>query len=205
MSLMGFQRRRREFARQKELKKQQVSLEEKNVKDLRILAKEKGIEGYSDMTSDVPLKDFRKLNNAGEKFLTESGVYKLAFKSEKPKTEKFTDWVTDEVLPTIRKTGAYITNNADPEMLRSEANEIETVNILNETAKIILPTLDEAGLKPQCKALTLKLIYEKAGLRLPIEGLKADREIFDLTTIAEILVEKVMTKPSAFNINVKKL
>lgn len=31
--------------------------------------------------SDVHLKDIRKLNNAGEKFLTESGVYKLAFKS----------------------------------------------------------------------------------------------------------------------------
>ena len=31
--------------------------------------------------SDVRDKDIRKLNNAGEKFLTESGVYKLVFKS----------------------------------------------------------------------------------------------------------------------------
>ncbi len=137
--------------------------------------------------SNVHLKDFRKLHNTGEKFLTESGVYKLAFKSEKPEAEKFTDWVTDEVLPIIRKEGAYITDKADPEMLRSKANEIETVNVLNETAKIILPTLDEAGIKPQYKALTLKMIYEKAGLKLPIEGLKADRKIFDLMTIAEIL------------------
>ena len=34
--------------------------------------------------SDVGLTDFRKLNNAGENFLTESGVYKLVFKSRKP-------------------------------------------------------------------------------------------------------------------------
>ena len=55
---------------------------------------------------DVPI---RKLNNAGENFLTESGVYKLIFKSNKKEAEKFQDWVTDEVLSNIRKTGGYIT------------------------------------------------------------------------------------------------
>ena len=55
---------------------------------------------------DVPI---RKLNNAGENFLTESGVYKLIFKSDKKEAEKFQDWVTDEVLSNIRKTGGYIT------------------------------------------------------------------------------------------------
>lgn len=58
--------------------------------------------------SDVRDKDIRKLNNAGEKFITESGVYKLVFKSRKPNAEAFTDWVTDEVLPQIRQTGGYI-------------------------------------------------------------------------------------------------
>lgn len=57
--------------------------------------------------SDVRDKDIRKLNNAGEKFLTESGVYKLIFKSKKAEAERFQDWVTDEVLPQIRKTGSY--------------------------------------------------------------------------------------------------
>lgn len=61
--------------------------------------------------SDVQDKDIRKLNNAGEKFLTESGVYKLVFKSHKPKAEKFTDWVTDEVLPAIHKTGGYVADD----------------------------------------------------------------------------------------------
>ena len=58
------------------------------------------------------LTNFRKLNNRGENFLTESGVYKLAFKSRKAEAEKFADWVADEVLPSIRKTGNYISNNA---------------------------------------------------------------------------------------------
>lgn len=61
--------------------------------------------------SDVHNMHFRKLNNAGENFLTESGVYKLIFKSRKPDAEKFSDWVTDEVLPTIRKTGGYVNDD----------------------------------------------------------------------------------------------
>ena len=61
--------------------------------------------------SDVKDKKFRKLNNRGESFLTESGVYKLIFKSHKEEAEKFQDWVTDEVLPTIRKTGGYVNND----------------------------------------------------------------------------------------------
>lgn len=57
--------------------------------------------------SDIGKADIRKLNNAGENFLTESGVYKLIFKSKKAEAERFQDWVTDEVLPHIRKTGSY--------------------------------------------------------------------------------------------------
>ena len=56
---------------------------------------------------DIANTDIRKLNNAGENFLTESGVYKLIFKSRKEEAEKFQDWVTDEVLPSIRANGGY--------------------------------------------------------------------------------------------------
>lgn len=69
--------------------------------------------------SDVRDKDIRKLNNAGEKFLTESGVYKLVFKSRKPSAERFSDWVTDEVLPSIRKHGAYMTQETLEKALTS--------------------------------------------------------------------------------------
>lgn len=73
--------------------------------------------------SDVLDMDIRKLNNAGEKFLKEAGVYKLAFKSHKESAERFQDWVTDEVLPSIRKHGAYMTDDilertlADPDFM----------------------------------------------------------------------------------------
>ena len=77
--------------------------------------------------SDMHGMHFRKLNNAGENFLTERGVYKLIFKSRKPEAEKFQDWVTDIVLPSIRKTGSYSIDmpKSLPEALRLYANEIE--------------------------------------------------------------------------------
>jgi len=39
--------------------------------------------------------------------VTEAGLYRLIFKSRKKVAERFQNWVTDEVLPSIRKTGSY--------------------------------------------------------------------------------------------------
>lgn len=82
--------------------------------------------------SEVRNMDFRKLNNRGEKFITKSGVYKLIFKSQTDKAEKFQDWVTDEVLPSIEMTGGYIPIKEDEpdELIMARA-----VQIANETIK----------------------------------------------------------------------
>lgn len=40
-------------------------------------------------------------------FIPESDLYRLLFSSKLPTAERFTDWVTQEVLPSIRKHGAY--------------------------------------------------------------------------------------------------
>lgn len=40
-------------------------------------------------------------------FIDESNFYKTIFQSRKPEAEKFSDWVTSEVLPAIRKHGMY--------------------------------------------------------------------------------------------------
>lgn len=45
--------------------------------------------------------------------ITESGVYSLIFSSQLPEAKKFKRWVTTEVLPSIRKTGAYSTRHQD--------------------------------------------------------------------------------------------
>jgi prophage antirepressor-like protein len=40
-------------------------------------------------------------------YVNESNLYKTIFQSRKESAERFTDWVTSEVLPSIRKTGSY--------------------------------------------------------------------------------------------------
>jgi prophage antirepressor-like protein len=40
--------------------------------------------------------------------VNESGLYNLIFRSNKPEAKAFRKWVTSEVLPSIRKTGAYV-------------------------------------------------------------------------------------------------
>lgn len=42
--------------------------------------------------------------------INESGLYSLILSSKLPTAKKFKRWVTSEVLPSIRKTGAYIPN-----------------------------------------------------------------------------------------------
>jgi len=74
--------------------------------------------------SDVGLTHYRKLNNAGENFLTEEGVYALIFKSRKPSAQKFQKWVTKEVLPSIRKTGTFKLPQTYSEALVELANKV---------------------------------------------------------------------------------
>ena len=45
--------------------------------------------------------------------INESGLYRLVLRSRKPAAEQFSDWVTGEVLPSIRKSGRY--EKPDPE------------------------------------------------------------------------------------------
>ncbi len=40
--------------------------------------------------------------------ISEPGLYRLVLRSDKPQAEPFMEWVTSEVLPTIRKTGSYL-------------------------------------------------------------------------------------------------
>ncbi len=50
------------------------------------------------------------LTKGGEQkllYINESNLYKAIFQSRKESAERFTEWVTSEVLPSIRKTGSY--------------------------------------------------------------------------------------------------
>ena len=73
--------------------------------------------------------ELTKLNlgsRAGDtNFITESGLYAVILRSDKPNAKKFRKWVTSEVLPQIRKTGAYQKQMTPQEMMRVQLGMID--------------------------------------------------------------------------------
>lgn len=60
--------------------------------------------------------------------ISESGLYSLVLGSRKPEAKSFKKWVTSEVLPQIRKTGAYIpVPQTLSQALRLAADQAETI------------------------------------------------------------------------------
>lgn len=120
--------------------------------------------------SDVRNKDIRNLNNAGEKFLTESGVYKLVFKSRKPNAEAFTDWVTDEVLPSIHKHGIYATDKVIDDILNNPDFGIQLLTKLKEErAARVEAEKKNAILMHVNKTYTMTEIAKELGMKSAIQ------------------------------------
>ncbi|HFL3863109.1 TPA: BRO family protein [Clostridioides difficile] len=137
----------------------------------------------------------------------EDGLYGFLQYTDKPIGVQFRKWLRREVLPSIRQTGAYITNNADPQALRDKANEIESLDTVNKTIEILTPFLDNAGIDEKAKLLTAKTIYKKAGIELPLE-IEEKEHFFDTVQIATKLnVYSKSNKPAFHAIGeiIKKL
>lgn len=65
-------------------------------------------------------------------FIPESDLYRLVFSSKLPTAERFTDWVTSEILPSIRKHGAYMTREALDAAIRDPDYLLRIVTALKE-------------------------------------------------------------------------
>nr|DAV98708.1 MAG TPA: repressor domain protein [Bacteriophage sp.] len=66
-------------------------------------------------------------------YVDEGNLYSCIFQSRKPEAEKFRDWVTREVIPSIRKHGAYITGEKLEEVLSDPQKMIEILtDLVNE-------------------------------------------------------------------------
>lgn len=65
-------------------------------------------------------------------FIPESDLYRLVFSSKLPTAEKFTDWVTSEVLPTIRRHGMYATPDTVEKMLADPDTTIKLLETIKQ-------------------------------------------------------------------------
>ena len=71
-------------------------------------------------------------------YIPEKDVYRLIMRSNLPDAEKFQDWVCDEILPSIRKTGLYATDVTIEKMLANPDFAIQALlNLKKERQKRI--------------------------------------------------------------------
>lgn len=80
-------------------------------------------------------------------WITEPQFYKLAFKASNDVAEKFQDWVATEVLPSIRRNGAYMTDAKAKDIL---TNKSSLADLLQQAAdQLKAKDIQIAELKPK--------------------------------------------------------
>jgi anti-repressor protein len=96
-------------------------------------------------------------------FINESGLYSLVIRSNKSEAKPFRKWVTSEVLPSIRKHGAYMTNDALEKALTSPDFLIQlATNLKEEQQKRIAAEQERERLQVQVESAQPAIIYTNA-------------------------------------------
>lgn len=78
------------------------------------------------------------LTNGGKQelsFIPESDIYRLTFGSKLPNAEKFTDWIAEEVIPSIMRTGSY-SMNSKPKPTNPNTEKRLAIQEMNAKARI---------------------------------------------------------------------
>ena len=107
-------------------------LEIKNVSDCKSRLKPEGVvltDGVSKTTNQYGITTEQEVTLT---FINEQNLYKVIMRSDKPQAEPFQDWVCGEVLPSIRKHGAYMTNDTLEKALASPDFLIQLATNLKE-------------------------------------------------------------------------
>lgn len=142
-----------------------------------------------------------ELGQRGGWLINESGLYSLVLSSKLPTAKKFRRWVTSEVLPSIRKHGAYMTEQTVEKALTSPDFLIQLATNLKK----------EQEARQEAEAKNFKLEHEVVGLNEKISELKPKADYVDrilkstsLVTTTQIAKDYGMGAPT-FNDKLNKL
>jgi len=101
------------------------------------------------------------LGNSITTFVSENNLYKCIFQSRKKEAEQFQDWVTSEVLPSIRKHGGYIhaLQEDTPELIMARALQVAQATIDNHRQQLQIAEGKIDHLTSEVKVLVPKAAY----------------------------------------------
>lgn len=109
-------------------------------------------------------------------FVTEPDLYRCIFQSRKPTARKFQDWVFNEVLPSLRTTGAFV-------VAKEEDSEEDIIARGLIAAKAALARREERIKELECENSQSKQVIEAQGERIAKDAPKV--EYYDQTLAAE--------------------
>lgn len=131
----------------------------------------------------------RRFDGSGQNremtIINESGLYSLALSSKLPTAKQFKRWVTNEVLPSIRKHGAYMTKETLTESLARPENLM-----------VILQTLLEEQKKDE--ALTSKVEQDKPKVAFA-------EAVYDCDTLISVADLAKLVHANGVNIGQKRM
>lgn len=113
-------------------------------------------------------------------FVSEQNLYKVIMRSDKPQAEPFQDWVCGEVLPSIRKHGAYMTEATIENVMNDPDSWIKLLTNLKEERE-------------------LRMVAEQEQQRLASENTKKDEVIEKKDKVIESQHKFVSFAKTAFD------
>ena len=119
-------------------------------------------------------EDERSMFNIGRQgntnFINESGLYALIVRSDKKEAKPFRKWITSEVIPAIRKTGMYMTDDVwnsimnEPEKIGELLINYGKIRQENENLKVKNKIQEQEILELKPKATYYDLILQNPRL-----------------------------------------
>ena len=109
-------------------------------------------------------------------FVTEPDLYRCIFQSRKPTARKFQDWVFNDVLPSLRTTGAYV-------VVKEEDSEEDIIARGLIAAKAALARREQRIKELECENSQSKQVIEVQSERIAKDAPKV--EYYDQTLAAE--------------------
>lgn len=140
---------------------------------------------------DPDEKGVRQVDTLGGKqemtIINESGLYNVILRSDKPQAKPFRKWVTSEVLPSIRKHGAYMTEQtiekalANPDFLIQLATQLKAEKEKNKDLQAKVSALTVGNQIMQPKADYFDELVDRnllTGIRETAKELKIKQKVF---------------------------
>lgn len=136
---------------------------------------------------DKTVNDLFIVNGTKGILINESGLYSLILSSKLPTAKKFKSWVTGEVLPSIRKTGAY-TMRREPTQFEIDELEFKKQDLVVRRAELWMKLGESTRIEDYrqiCNSYAARELAGKDEFILPLPAV--EKKSYTATEIGQML------------------